>query len=128
MYFICVIVHSGFKERFIVILNVIAQVFVPKKFSQTNGDNPPIAEFKGTLEIDVNNLEVLRKATLGLISVAGWDFSVVRCDVEQNLLTLSTHALGLDISEVTEFVTSRFGSLPGWTIYSERLVARMNLG
>jgi hypothetical protein len=109
-------------------LNVIAQVFVPIKFSQTNGDNPPLAEFKGELEIDVNNPEALGKAMRGLISIASWDFSVVRYDVEQNLLTLSTHALGLDISEVTEFVTSRFGSLPGWAIYPERLVVRMKLG
>lgn len=120
--------HNGFGERLIMKLNVIAQVFVPVKFSQTNGDNLPIAEFKGELEIDVNNPEALRKATLGLISITRWDFSVVRCDVDQNLLTLSTHALGLDISEVTEFVTSRFGSLTGWAIYPERLVVRMNLG
>lgn len=107
-------------------LNVIARVRVPQKFSQEGGENPPIAEFDGEHDLIIDDPVTFQKATLRLVSIAGWDFSIANYDKDRNLLTLETNALGTNISEVLEFVTSRFGQLPGWTVHRERLVARMS--
>ena len=107
-------------------LNVTARVRVPQKFSQEGGENPPIAEFDGEHEVVIDDPETFQKATLRLICIAGWDFSIANYDKARTLLTLATNALGTNISEVLEFVTTRFGQIPGWTIHCDRLVARMS--
>lgn len=107
-------------------LDVTIRVRVPQMFSQQGGENTPIAEFDGEHDLIIDDPETFQRATLRLVRIAGWDFSIANYDEKRNLLTLETNALGTDIPEVLEFVTSRFGQLPGWTIHRERLVVRMS--
>lgn len=106
-------------------LNVTACVYPPQKFSQTGGDNPPIAEFRGEYELNVDDPVTLGKAFRSLVSIADWEFLVAGYDPKLNMLTLKTNALGTDIPEVLEFVISKFGQLPGWTVHRDRLIARI---